>query len=270
MSVHPIIRSEALPGPVHSTLNFFVIGVLGRAWLAAWLRVFPRAAATVRWTLHDELSAAPNHLRWRRAFSFFAQLPSFAADQSGAESNPATQTGGHPPGGGTPSPDGASVSWSPRRILRDGGFALVTVIAVVLALVTWVTGLGTLFELFDRHTVTGAAMGTIAVTLIYGTMPLALVYNRRLFSWTPARRAGRDEPAQLRAAWWLATAVFGLLAFVVYTGVFAEYMDNFDWRGVDLSFGAAFGMAVVALLGIAPLAWVVRHRHWVGRSASSD
>jgi ABC-type Fe3+ transport system permease subunit len=47
-------------------------------------------------------------------------------------------------------------------------------------------------------------------------------------------------------------------------------MDNYDWRGIDLSFGAAFGMAVVALLGVTPLAWVVRHRYWVGRSAGSE
>ncbi len=143
-------------------------------------------------------------------------------------------------------------------------------LAVVIALVTWISGIGTLFDLFDTHTVTGAATGTIAVSLIYGTLPLALVYNRRYFAWTPKRRAGRPESAQQRAGWWLATALFGLLALIVYVGVFAEYMDNFDWRGVDLSFGAALGMAAVALVGMGPLAWVARHRYWVGREKTPE
>jgi hypothetical protein len=79
-------------------------------------------------------------------------------------------------------------------------------IAVVVALVTWVNGFGTLFELFDRHAVTGAATGAIAVTLVYGTLPVALVYNHRFFAWTPARRADRDETVQQRVTWWLASA----------------------------------------------------------------
>lgn len=185
---------------------------------------------------------------------FFAQLPSFAADQSEAESTPTTQTGGQPPEGEPPKPNGTSLGWSPRRVVRDGGFALAAVIAIVVALVTSVNGFGTLFELFDRHNVTGAATGAIAVTLVYGTLPLALVYNRRLFAWTPARRAGRDESVQQRAAWWVASAGFSLLALVIYAGVFGEYMDNYDWRGIDLSFSAAFGMAMVGPSGVTPLA----------------
>ena len=270
MSVHPIIRSEPWPPPVHSTLNLLVIGIFGRAWLATWLRLFPSGATTVRWTLHDDLSSAPSHLRWRRAIGFFAQLPSFAADQAEAESTPATQTGGQRPEGGPPKPNASALGWSPRRVVRDVGFALAAMIAVVVALVTWVNGFGTLFELFDRHAVTGAATGAIAVTLVYGTLPMALVYNHRFFAWTPARRADRDETVQQRVTWWLASAGFGLLALVIYAGVLGEYMDNYDWRGIDLSFGAAFGMAVVALLGVTPLAWVVRHRYWVGRSAGSE
>jgi hypothetical protein len=171
--------------------------------------------------------------------------------------------------------------------VRQLGFALTLAAVTIIALVTWLTGISTLIDLIDSDAVTGNATGVIAVGLLFGVIPMALVYNRRWFAWTPSARAGSDEPLRLRAGWWLATAAFGLLAIVLYLVVWGEFRDAFDttfvvagqgsWSlsfdavggvvpGIGLSFTSAIGLVALVGIGFGPLAGVIRHRYWLGRT----
>ena len=262
MSAHPNTIPSALPRHVHAGLNLLVIDIVGRAWLRLWLTLYPAGAAAVRWTLHDELDDAPTSQRWRRAIAFFANLPRLAASQSAAESDPATETGGEPP---EPPRLSEASGWTPGAIVRGLGMGVAIAFAVITALVMWINGLSTLGDLIDADVATGTATGAIAVSLLYAVIPLAIIMNRRRFSWTPSQRAGRDESPSVRVGWWIATAAFGLLALVLFITVFGHFIDAYDWElAKDLNFGAALGSAAVALIAIGPLAWVVRRRYWIG------
>ncbi|HJN92497.1 MAG TPA: hypothetical protein QGF05_07200 [Dehalococcoidia bacterium] len=278
-----MVQEQATTHAFHSLMYLLVVRIFGVAWLRVWLTVYPHSRAVVLWTLRDELSTAHGAARWTRAIAFFAHLPSFASAQSEAESSPATETTGTPPEG--PPPGGTPAGWRGRSLVRQLSFALVLAAAAVIALVTWLNGLTTLMDLIDDDTVTGNATSVVAVGLLFGAVPMALVYNRRWFAWTPSHRAGSDEALQIHVGWWLASAAFGLLAIILYFASFGEFMDAFDTNGlvtaqgnggfgagaagrsIGMSFASAVGLAAVVAISWGPLAWVVRRRHWVGRSA---
>ena len=307
-----MVQEQATTHAFHSLMYLLVVRIFGVAWLRVWLTVYPHSRAVVLWTLRDELSTAHGAARWTRAIAFFAHLPSFASAQSEAESSPATETTGTPPEG--PPPGGTPAGWRGRSLVRQLSFALVLAAAAVIALVTWLNGLTTLMDLIDDDTVTGggkpievagrerydAGRGSglgpyctaqfvvalvASVGLLFGAVPMALVYNRRWFAWTPSHRAGSDEALQIHVGWWLASAAFGLLAIILYFASFGEFMDAFDTNGlvtaqgngsfgagaagrsIGMSFASAVGLAAVVAISWGPLAWVVRRRHWVGRSA---
>ncbi len=262
MSANPITQPGLVPRRLHALLNLFLVDLFGAVWVRFWLTVYPRGAATVRWTLHDELSVAPASQRWRRAIAFFAHLPRFASAQSEAESDTSTQTGGEAPEGTPPSSSRGGLKLG-RTVVRLG-LALVMAVAGVIALIVWVNGITALIDLIDEEAVSGGAAGAIAVTMLFAVVPLLLVYNRRSFAWTPTRREGAGETAALRAGWWISTAAFGLLTFVLYVAVLGHFLDAYDVPvGIDLGFESALGLAAVTAIGTGPLAWVVRRRYWV-------
>jgi hypothetical protein len=286
MSLNPLVQGRSGKRSFDEFMNVLVVQIFGGLWLRFWLAAYPGSRSVVVWSLHDELSSTTGAARWRRAIAFFAHLPRFASAQSEAESTPATETGGEPPEG--PPPRAGSAG--PQGAMRQFGFALTLAAVTIIALVTWLTGISALIDLVDTHAVTGDATGVIAVGLLFGVVPMALVYNRRWFAWTPSARAGSDEPLRLRAGWWLATAAFGLLAIVLFLVVWGELLDAFDTtfvvdgsgslnfvapqgvvqsvvHGAGLSFTSALGLVALVAIGSGPLAWVIRQRYWLGRTA---
>ena len=66
----------------------------------------------------------------------------------------------------------------------------------------------------------------------------------------------------MRLGWGLAAAVSGLLALFVWLRMMGEYFSALD-DDAAMAFPEAIGLGLMALLAAAPLAYVIRRRHWI-------
>jgi hypothetical protein len=243
-------------------MALIVIGGIGRVWLALWLAVYPRSRAVVRWTYHDELMAVDGRARWKRALQFMMQLPRFAASQSEAESEPSTQTNGEPPDiGNLPSGAGAGAGLVDLagRLVR---YLVMTVFALV-AVVMWINVIGDMAEMLDDFgRATFSEVVALALILVVAMAPIALIHQRRWFRWTRPESHVGESPAA-HAVWRVAVVLFGAVALLIWSMVMGDYFEVLDRLRPTAALSDTAAKALMVLIASAPLAYVVRRRHWV-------
>ncbi len=257
--------ATASAGPLARALDALLLGIVGRAWLGLWLRLYPQARPVLAWTYHEEMAAAPPARRWRRGLSFFAGLPRTAAAQAQAESNDATHTGGDPP---EPPPWPNAGSSELPRLLSLAASLVAGVFFAFFAVVTWFAVAGEMGNILGRTRPTSgdeiAALGLMA--LVASAPVLAILYRRR-FVWRRPADTGESTPQLI--GWAAALVAFGALAFIIWLGVVVENIDRLGGRSVH-AFDNTLGLAIMPIVAALPLAALVRRRHWLERRPSED
>ncbi len=262
MSTHPDLPPPPAPPPSRrpgrtaALLNFLVLGLFGRPWLALWFRLHPRARTPLSWTYCEEIAAAPQRERWRRGLRFFVALPGAAAAQAAAESTEATRTGGAPP---DPADPRGAHSSDPLVIARTSVLLAVTALVAFTAVGAWLRAFHLIGEILERpQPVAAGEVAVIGLLLALGSIPVIGILLRRRMAWR--RPIHRAEPALVTAGWGVVLAVFCAVAFIGWFATMHEMFDRLD-DGSLHGFNQFLGFAIIFLLVATPLGTLLWKRH---------
>ena len=252
----PVPKRPRRPGRTAALLDFLILGIFGRPWMALWFRLYPRARTPLSWAYYEEIDAAPSGERWRRGLGFFVALPGAAAAQAEAESGETTRTGGASP---EPADPGGARFGDRLVVARTIVFLGVAALVAFTAVGAWLRAFHEIGEILDRsQPVAAGEVAALGLLLVLASIPVIGILLRRRMAWR--RPIHQAEPALVTAAWGVVLAAFCAVAFVGWFATMHEMFDRFD-DGSLHGFNQFLGFAIIFLLVATPLGALLWKRH---------